>query len=837
MNFYTFAKQRGNNILLRGVFNGKRFTRRVGFKPSLFVNSAEPTEWTSLHGESLQCIEFEDINTCKQFVETYSDVDNFSIHGQTNYGYQFLSKYYPHDIEWDISSILVYTLDIETSSEQGFPQIDNPTEEILLITLRNLSTKKIYSWGCRPFDATKMSTSKSAHLVKYTQCSSEQELLESFMQFYTQEYPDIVTGWNVNMFDIPYLISRMRYLMGEDATKKFSPWGAVKSINKTINNKYVTVYDLFGVEIIDYLDLYKKFTYANQESYKLDHIASVELKRKKLEHGYDTLKELYTKDWQLFTEYNIIDVELVDQLEDKLKLIELLLTMAYDAKCNYSDIFSQVRTWDCIVYNHLLKKNVIIPNKTTKRVARIFEGAYVKEPRSGHYEWVVSFDATSLYPSIIMQYNMSPEMFEYDMTKRRNTNVEGLLKKEYTLDSLRDEEYCMTANGYCYRTNKLGFFPEIVERMFQERQDYKKQMILAQKEYESTKNPAVLKDISRFNNFQMARKIQLNSLFGAYGSEYFRYYDDRVAEGITMTGQYIIRHVGNALNAYLNTVCGTTDFDFSFYSDTDSCYVTLDPLVKKYYADLPKDKIIDIIDTICKTKIQEVLDEVCQDIAQYTNAFQQKITFKREAIADKGLWVSKKRYALNVYDNEGVRYATPKLKVMGLEIVRSSTPSAIRDALKDAVKICLDGKESTLHSFIQEMRTKFFTLSPEDIAFPRSVNGLEKYAHATEIYTKGTPMHVRASLLYNKMIVEKQITQKYEKIEEGNKIKFLYLNERNPLRQNCMAFMSKLPKEFELHRFVDYDMMFQKTFIEPLQSIIEGLNWTTEPQSSLDSLF
>ena len=673
--------------------------------------------------------------------------------------------------------------------------------------------------------------------MKYTQCSSEQELLESFMQFYTQEYPDIVTGWNVNMFDIPYLISRMRYLMGEDATKKFSPWGAVKSINKTINNKYVTVYDLFGVEIIDYLDLYKKFTYANQESYKLDHIASVELKRKKLEHGYDTLKELYTKDWQLFTEYNIIDVELVDQLEDKLKLIELLLTMAYDAKCNYSDIFSQVRTWDCIVYNHLLKKNVIIPNKTTKRVARIFEGAYVKEPRSGHYEWVVSFDATSLYPSIIMQYNMSPEMFEYDMTKRRNTNVEGLLKKEYTLDSLRDEEYCMTANGYCYRTNKLGFFPEIVERMFQERQDYKKQMILAQKEYESTKNPAVLKDISRFNNFQMARKIQLNSLFGAYGSEYFRYYDDRVAEGITMTGQYIIRHVGNALNAYLNTVCGTTDFDFSFYSDTDSCYVTLDPLVKKYYAELPKDKIIDIIDTICKTKIQEVLDEVCQDIAQYTNAFQQKITFKREAIADKGLWVSKKRYALNVYDNEGVRYATPKLKVMGLEIVRSSTPSAIRDALKDAVKICLDGKESTLHSFIQEMRTKFFTLSPEDIAFPRSVNGLEKYAHATEIYTKGTPMHVRASLLYNKMIVEKQITQKYEKIEEGNKIKFLYLNERNPLRQNCMAFMSKLPKEFELHRFVDYDMMFQKTFIEPLQSIIEGLNWTTEPQSSLDSLF
>ena len=832
-NFYTFAQHYGSKILVRGVYNGKRYTRRADFKPVLYVKSNKQTPYKDLYGEFVAPVEFEDNAAAKEFIQTYSNVDNFPIFGQTHYGYQYLGRMFPKDIEWDISQVLTYTIDIETSTENGFPNVDNPNESILLITIKNLQTKKIYTWGCGEFTAA-----GSEHVcdkdVKYYRCKNEADLLQRFIDFWCSDYPDVITGWNINFFDIPYMIARVGRVLDDDAKKKFSPWGLVRKSDKTINGKSVTIYDITGVEQLDYLDLYKKFTYANQESYKLDFIAEVELGRKKLETGYDTFKELYDNDWQLFTEYNIIDVDLVDEMEDKMKLIDLALTMAFDAKCNFSDIFSQVRTWDCVVYNHLLKQNVVIPQKQHKQ-GRAFEGAYVKAPVPGHYDWVVSFDATSLYPSIIMQYNMSPETFINDI--HNNTNVEGLLKKEFDLDGLKEKDYCMTSNGYCYSRKKQGFMPEIVEKMFEERQRNKKLMIVAQKEYELTKNKSLLKDISKYNNIQMARKIQLNSLFGAYGSEYFRYYDDRAAEGITITGQYIIREIGNSLNAYLNKICETTDYDYSFYSDTDSCYITLDPLVKKYYKDLPNDKIVDVLVKICNEKIQEALDKTCNEIADYTNAFQQKIFFKREAIADRGIWVSKKRYALNVYDNEGVRYKTPKLKVMGLEIVKSSTPAPVRETLREAVKICLNGNENILQKYIKETRINFMKLTPEQIAFPRGVNNLQKYTSNADIYQKATPMHVRGALLYNDQLKKHNLDKRYELIQEGDKIKFIYLKEPNTIRENTIAFKSKLPEEFNIHKYIDYDLMFEKAFLEPMDNIIKALGWHTEKQSTLEDLF
>jgi DNA polymerase elongation subunit (family B) len=408
----------------------------------------------------------------------------------------------------------------------------------------------------------------------------------------------------------------------------------------------------------------------------------------KLENPYNTFKEFYTQDWNLFVEYNCIDVQRVNQLEEKMRLIELALTMAYDAKCNISDVFSAVRTWDCILYNHCWDQNIVVHPRDTSRPDRSIVGAFVQDPIPGQYDWVVSFDATSLYPSIIMQYNMSPEtlMTEHNAlaepigsTEVMAAKVDRLLAKDVTIDQ------CMSANGYYFRRDKRGLFPEIVAKLFKDRQDYKKLMIAAQKKYEDTKDPKYQNDISKYNNFQMARKIQLNSLYGAWANYYFRYFDDRIAEGITLTGQYIIRTVGRALDEYLNKVCGTKDVVYSFYSDTDSCYITLDPLVKKYYAGKTTEEIVKILDQICEDKITGAINRACTDMANYTQAFEQKIFFKREAIATRGLWVAKKRYALNVYNNEGVQYAEPKLKVMGLEIVRSSTPEAIRKILKEAV--------------------------------------------------------------------------------------------------------------------------------------------------------
>ena len=840
MKFYTSAHQYGSKILVRGVHNGVRFSRREDFSPVLYVKSKEESVHKSLYGDNLQPIEFENNNEAKEFIQTYGEVDNFAIYGQTNFGYQYITHKFPGEIQWDMNALRIQTIDIETKAEFGFPDINNPIEEVLLITVKDLISRQIITFGCGEFDDVNSEEIRNLRAAGnkflYVKCDNERDLLETYIRYHSDNHPDIITGWNCELFDIAYLIARVERLFNDDnaTKKKFSPWGLVARKNMNVMGREMFTYEMKGIAVLDYLDLYKKFTYSNQESYKLDHIANVELGKKKLEYPYETFREFYTKDWQMFVEYNVRDVEIVDELERKLKLIELILTMAYDAKCNYNDVFSQVRTWDCLLYNHLYEKNIHIPQKRDQQ-GRGIEGAFVKEPKPGKYDWVVSFDATSLYPSIIMQYNMSPETMVNGYVK--DTTVRGLLDRKFDLDDLKENDYCMTSNGYCYTRTKQGLFPEIVEKFFGDRQRYKKLMIAAQKEYETTKNEKLKNDISKYNNFQMARKIQLNSLFGAMGNEYFRYYDARVAEGITMTGQYIIQEVGNALNAYLNKVVGTENHDYSFYSDTDSCYISLEPLVRKFYPDMDRDRLIGILDKICEEKITEAINKSCDGLADYTNAFQKKIIFKREAIAERGIWVAKKRYALNVYDNEGVRYKDPKLKVMGLEIVRSSTPAPVRTSLKEAVRLCLTSDEATLQKFIEETREAFYKMTPEEIAFPRGVNGLEKYTSATDIYAKGTPMHVRGALMYNHLIKKANLDKKYELIQEGEKIKFLYLKEPNTIRENCIAFLGTMPKELDIHKYIDYKMMFQKAFLDPLNMIVGGIGWSTEPKATLEDLF
>ena len=383
-----------------------------------------------------------------------------------------------------------------------------------------------------------------------------------------------------------------------------------------------------------------------------------------------------------------------------------------------------------------------------------------------------------------------------------------------------------------------GLFPEIVEKIFADRQKNKKLMLAATKEYEKTKDPLLQKDISRFNNRQMAAKILLNSLFGAQANKYFRFFDNRIAEGITLTGQFIIQRVAASMNEYLNKVCETTDVDYAFYADTDSCYITLENIVNKFFKDKPKEKVIELVDKLCEEQLVKVINKSCKQLSDYTNSFDpSKVYFKREAIADRGIWIAKKRYALNVYDNEGVRYKEPKLKVMGLEIVRSSTPEVVREYLKDAVKIVLTGNESQLHEYVAQVEKRFMKCSVEDISFPRSVNGMSKYKSNSDVYTKGTPMHVRGALMFNHLLQKHNLAKKVDTIKEGDKIKFVYLKEPNHIRENCIAFSSAIPKEFGLEEFIDYDMMFEKTFLDPIETILKSVDWNAKPTASLLDLF
>ena len=830
MNFYTYARHYGDKILVRGVKNGQRYKARHDFRPTLFVPSEKQSDYKTIYGEQVSPIQFETNKEATAFFDRYKDVSNFPIFGQNYYAYQYITEKFPGTVEWDASKMAIYSIDIETTSEGGFPNVDSPSEKVLVITLQNNSTKKITTFGLGEFTPSK----ETEHLdVEWIGCNDEYTLLKTFLEWWEENCPDVITGWNSNLFDMPYLITRTERILGEGEHKKFSPFGLVNKRPIRFANREMTAFEITGVAQLDYLDLYKKFTYVTRESYKLDFIAETELGKNKLESGFDTFKEFYDNDWNRFVEYNIIDTVIVDELEDKMQLIQLALTMAYDAKCNFGDVFSPVRIWDSLIYNYLWERKIVV-GQGGGRKDRQIEGAYVQEPVPGSYEWVSSFDATSLYPSIIMQYNMSPETivpgFNYDV------KVDDQLDR-YKLDKLVEKNYAMAGNGSCYTREKKGFMPELVQTFFNDRLRYKKLMQESQKKFQETGAKVYQNEIAKYNNFQMARKIQLNSLYGAMANQYFRFYDDRIAEGITMSGQLVIRDTAKALDKYMNKVCGTEDKVYSFYSDTDSCYVTCQKMVDEFFPNKETDKVVGLLDQIATDKIEPAIAQAMASLAKYTNAYENRIDFKREVIADKGVFVAKKRYALNVLDDEGLRLKDPKLKVMGLEIVRSSTPAPIRDSLKEAVRLILTSDEDKLQTYIAEAQKQFNTLSAEEIAFPRGCNNLKKYSSTADIYQKGTPIHVRGSLLYNKLLKDKSLNLKYEKIQEGDKIKFLYLKEPNSLHENTIAFVTKLPKEFEITKYVDYDLIFQKAFIDPLENILKPLGWNTEPQATLEDLF
>ena len=828
MLFYTNVFPLGDRMCVRGYDNGKPFSTKVEFYPTLYVPSKkDSSEWRTLEGTVIDEIKPGSIKETREFVKRYEEVDGFDIYGNTNYVCQYISDTYESDVRWDMEHLKVFTIDIETATESGFPDIKLANEEILLITIKDLQSKKIITFGARPF------VHDRDDLI-YITCKDEQHLLKEFMSFWQNNYPDVITGWNTDFFDVPYLVKRIDRELGESVSRKLSPWGYLNERKTFIKGNEEVHYDIHGVAQLDYLELYKKFTYTKQESYRLDYIAEQELGDKKKVNPEDSFKEFYTHHWQQFVEYNIHDVELVDKLEDKMRLIELCITMAYNAKINYADVFSQVRMWDAIIYNHLLKKKIAIPAKIHTGKDAQFEGAYVKDPIVGLHKWIASFDLNSLYPHLIMQYNISPETLTED---KLSVNVEKLLNKEVDTSHGHRRDLTVTANGWCYRKDIKGFMPELMEKMYIDRSKYKKQMLKAEQEYQNDKSKkSLLKDISRLNNLQMAMKIALNSAYGAMGNQYFRYFDLRMAEGITTSGQLSIRWMANKLNAFMNKTLKSDDKDYVIAIDTDSIYLSLEDLVEGACVGKNTDQKIKFMDKICEDIFQPFIDKGYQELAEYMNAYSQKMIMKREVLADKGIWTAKKRYVLNVHNSEGVQYAKPKIKVMGLEMIKSSTPAVIRDKLRDSINVILEGNQSNLHSYIIKFREEFNKLPLEEIAFPRGVNGTRQYA-GSPIYTKGTPIHVRGSLLYNHYVKKMGLEKKYQLIRDGDKIRFIYVKKPNPFNEDVIAFPQELPKEFGLHNFIDYDLQFQKTFLDAVQNIIQSLGWNVEEQSSLEDFF
>tara|TARA_B100000941_G_scaffold10772_1_gene6676 strand:- start:2234 stop:4720 length:2487 start_codon:yes stop_codon:yes gene_type:complete len=827
MGFYTDVLLLGDDILYRGYEDGDAITYREKIRPLLYFvpqDQTKKSKYKTLDGRYAHPKRFDGARDARSFIEKYENVEGLEVHGYDRFVYQFIADKFPDEIDFDMDLMKIYTIDIEVACDNGFPSVEECREEMLCITMKNLITKKITTWGTREF--------QGEH--EYRLFNTESELLEDFLQWWVSGTPDVITGWNCNLYDIPYICRRVERVLGEKWKKSLSPWNRVLDREIVIRGRKQLAYDIAGVTVLDYLDLYQKFTYSAQASYRLDHIAEVELGENKLDHSeYENFKAFYTNDWQKFVEYNIHDVELVDQLEGKMKLIELALSLAYDAKVNLSDVYSQVRMWDTLIYNDLKKRNVVVPPKRGERKNEQYAGAYVKEPKPGMYDWVVSFDLNSLYPHLIMQYNISPET----LVDRRHpsASVEGLLARDVQISG----DFAVCANGAQYRRDIHGFLPEIMQRIYDERTIYKKKMIQAKKDYESSPSDKLRKDISKFNNIQMARKIQLNSAYGAIGNQYFRYYNLANAEAITLSGQVSIRWIENKMNTYLNKLLKTEDYDYVIASDTDSIYLHLGPLVEKVFQNREKSdqSTLRFLEKVCDVEFEKYIENSYEELATYVNAYSQKMVMKRENIANKGIWTAKKRYILNVWNSEGVQYAEPKLKMMGIEAVKSSTPMPCRGAIKEALELVMTKQESDVQKFIAQFRKKFESMPLEDISFPRSCNNIEKFTSTKDIYGKGCPIHVRGSLLYNHYVKKHKIQNKFPFIQEGEKIKYLYLRKPNRIGENVISFFQTLPTEFELDGSVDYEVQFDKSFLSPIKGILDAIGWTPEKKVTLEHIF
>ena len=835
--FYTNVQSVGSNILYRGIADGKRTKLKIPYQPTLYEKSKQVSNFTSLDGVYLQPHKFGTMREARDYLRQFEGVSGKTIYGQNRFEYAFIGEQHKGMIDWDFDKVSIGIVDIEVGSENGFPDPYEANEPVTAIALRFIGGH-MFVFGCGDYEVKGNE--------RYMKCKDEYHLLKFFLKLWQEKCPDALTGWNTKFFDVPYLVNRMRKVLGEDEAKKLSPWNIISERQAFVMNRKMTVYELVGVGDLDYLELYKWYSPngKSQESYRLDAIAQFELGEGKISYEeYDNLHQLYRLNYQLFIEYNIKDVDLILKLEDKLKLIELALTLAYDTKTNYDDVFAQTRMWDALTYNHLMNQNIVVPPRIVKEKSEAFEGAYVKDPQVGLHNWVASFDLNSLYPHLMMQYNISPETLiepeNYTAEMRevlsQGVSVEKLLKKQVDLSAL--ENVTITPNGQFFRTDIQGFLPKMMEEMYEDRKKFKKMMIQAKKDYEvekdDTKKYDIEKRIARYNNLQLAKKVSLNSAYGALGSQYFRFYDLRMALGVTTAGQFSIRWIESKINGYMNSLL-KTDKDYVIASDTDSIYLRMSELVDKFIKDTSdKNKVISVMDKICEEKIQPFIDRSYQELADYVHAYDQKMQMKREALADKGIWTAKKRYIMHVYNNEGVQYTEPDMKVMGLEMIKSSTPAPVREKMKQALQIMMKGSESDMHTFIDTFRTEFKKLNVEDISFPRGINGLKEYSNKTTIYSKGTPIHVRGALLYNKYLEEKGLSKKYPLIQEGEKIKFTYLKTPNIFKENVVSFPGRLPVEFGLQDCIDYNLQFDKTFLEPIKVILDCMDWTTERTNSL----
>lgn len=763
----------------------------------------------------------------KAFVEEHPEA-----FGDIQPEYMFLSDVYgANDAPCDLDRLYIWFLDIEVDRDKvrGFAPVEDPFNPVIAITVkwRHMGETGVVVYGTGDYSP--------AEGVTYVRCTDESDLLRKFLADFRggSDYPDIVSGWNVQGYDMPYLVNRMRLLFPEEVWLRLSPFERIYDREQEFyGQKHLNV-DIKGITILDYYELYRKFTLTQRENYKLDHIAHVELNKRKVNYReVRSLDRLYREDHQKFIEYNIQDVNLVCELDDKLKILELVTALAYGAKCNFGDTFKQVRLWDIMIYHKLRSEGKQIPPRKNVPKPDQYEGAFVKEPIPGFYKWVVSFDVASMYPHIIREWNLSPETLA---DKVKLGSVDDFLARKVDTDKYK--EFAVAANGALTRKEAEGFLPNMLKTLYDERNRFKglakKAKQAAENEPDPVKKKQHLKDFAAFNNQQQVRKVNLNSAYGALGSNYFRFFDIRLAEAVTVTGQLAIRWVARDVNDYLNKVLNNPkNPDLVIASDTDSIYMNMEGVAKKYLETKPDATTIDVVnmlDAFSQKHVMPVIEASFVSLAEYLHVYLPCLSMVRDVITDKAVWTAKKRYIMHVYDSEGTRYKTPQLKMMGIEAIKSSTPAMCRKMITDTLQMLMTGTQKDVWKHIAKCRQDFRSAPFEDVAFPRAVKGLRKYAGQD----KSVPIHVRGALAYNQALEARNQTTQFAPIHEGEKIKYAYLREPNVFHTYVLSAPDAPPPDWNVEQYIDYDKQFDKTFIEPVSAILQCAGWTVEYRPTL----
>lgn len=839
-SFYTSVESKGQNILLRGYEDGQPVAHKIKYKPYIFVPDKEG-DWKSFEGRTgaksipLAKKTFATIPDCREYIKEYSGISNMKMFGCDNFVRQYISSNYKGKIEWDFDVVRKFLFDIETEVTDGFPEPAEAKERILLVTIADRDKgpdgrHKVICWSWKEAnrDLALKDIDETKFDVEIRVLKDEVAMLKDLLLWWKNQRMDVIGGWNSETFDVTYLVNRMIGVLGEAAAQYLSPWREYRPRTVIVNNKEKPTYDLSGLVHLDLLALYKKFEPGSQESWKLEYIAQQELGKGKAENPYESFRDFYTLAWDQFVNYNIIDVLLLIELDEKKGMLKLAMQLAYVAKCNYDDITSAMRLWESIIHNYFEEQKVAEVLGKQKNSRKDIVGAYVHAPRPGRYTWAVSVDATSLYPSIMMQNNISPECIVGMKEGWSVVNgIPAMLAGEFEIE----DGFCLSPNGLITRMDELGFIPILIKRFFDQRKITKKLML------ELKKQGRPESEVNALDVEQLAYKIAMNSFYGITALPYFKYYDPRLGEAVTATGQLVIQSAMKHLNEIMNKIMQTKGVVYAFYGDTDSMYFSMEKFVEKYCKGKTDQEIVTYLEKFVFDILQPELNKRLQKLVFSFGAKECRIDFKLECIGPNLIMVAKKKYAFDILYAEGVRYQEPKMKVMGIEIVRSSTPGAVKDYLKKSLELTLRSDEKSVQSYIREVKEEFLKKTMKDVACPTGVNGLDTYSDDASIYGKGTPLHVRAALLYNHHLTRLGLDKKYPLIGEGDKIKYVMLKLPNTIHENVIAFPASMPKEFDLEKYFDVKTQYEKVYLNPIQKILDAVGWSWEERINLEEFF